>query len=455
MVALWIRAGTALAGPSPFGVRLLAPFAAAAGTLLLAQAAEDLLPGRRVGLAAAVLLNATLLFGVGAVSMTPDTPVLLFWTATLWALARLLASRRGAWWLAAGAAAGLALDSKYTALLLAPAVLLWLLATPALRPWLRRPHPWAAAALALALFAPVLLWNAGHGWASFAKQGGRTGAWTPSHALQYVGELIAGQIGLATPLVAVLCGAGVVLAMRQTCRRDPGRRDPAWTLLAAFTVLPSLVFLQHALGDRVQANWPAIVYPAAAIAAAGLGGRWRRWFAPAAVLGFAMTLLVWVQGVAAPLALPRRFDPTLMRLGGWPALADSVAAAARREGAAFVAADNYGQAALLARLLPPEIPVLGVEGRWAYFDLPDATPAIDGQTGLLLRSARRADPPDAADWATLAPDGELVRDRGGVTAEAFRLYRVRGRAGGEPIVVMPRPTGPVRTEGIPHAPSHP
>jgi 4-amino-4-deoxy-L-arabinose transferase-like glycosyltransferase len=437
MVALWIRAGTALAGPSPFGVRLLAPLAAAAGTLLLADAAEHLLPGRRAGLVAAALLNATLLFGIGAVTMTPDTPVLLFWTATLWALARLLAGAHGGWWLAAGAASGLALDSKYTAVLLAPAVFAWLLATPALRSWLRRPHPWAAAALALALFAPVLAWNAGHGWASFAKQGGRTGAWNPSGALQYVGELIAGQIGLATPLVAVLCGAGVVLAVRRTWRGDP-----AFTLLAAFTVLPGLVFLQHALGDRVQANWPAIAWPAAAIAAAALDGRWRRWCAPAAGLGFAMTLLVWVQGVAAPLPLPRRLDPTLVRLGGWSAFADAVAAAARREGAAFVAVDNYGQAALLARLLPPAIPVFGVERRWAYFALPDATPAIADQTGLLVRSARRADPPDAADWAALAPDGELTRGRGGVTAEVFRLYRVRGQAGGEPIVVMPRPNWP-------------
>jgi 4-amino-4-deoxy-L-arabinose transferase-like glycosyltransferase len=434
MVALWIRIGTTLAGTSPLGVRLLAPFAAAVGTLLLVQAAEALLPGHRAGLVAAALLNATLLFGVGAVSMTPDTPVLLFWTATLWALARLLASGRGLWWLVAGAAAGLALDSKYTAVLLAPAVLLWLLASPPRRSWLRRWQPWTAALLALVLFAPVLAWNAQHRWASFAKQGGRAGAWDTSRATQYVGELIIGQIGLATPLVALLCGAGVWLAVRRM-----RRGDSAGALLAAFTVPPAVLFLQHALGDRVQANWPAIIYPAAAIAAAGLGAHWRHWVAPAVALGFAMTLLVWLQGVAAPLALPRRFDPTLLRLGGWPALADAVAATARAEGAAFVATDNYGQAALLALLLPPAIPVLGVESRWADFALPDGTRAIDGRTGLLLHSARRGDAPDAADWATLAPAGDLLRSRGGVTAEVFRLYRVRGQAGGEPIVVMPRP----------------
>jgi len=181
-----------------------------------------------------------------------------------------------------------------------------------------------------------------------------------------------------------------------------------------------------------------VLYPAAAIAAAGLAGGWRRWFAPAAGLGFALTFLVWMQGAAAPLPLPRRLDPTLMRLGGWPALADAVAAAARREGATFIATDNYGQAAELAWNLRDPIPVLGAEGRWAYFGLPDAAPAIAGRPGLLLRSARRADPPESAGWSTLAPVATLTRGRGGVTAETYRLYRVVGAPGPTPIVTMPR-----------------
>ena len=94
MVALWIRAGTELAGQGAYGIRLLGPFAAALGSVLLARAAEDLFPGRRLGVPAAVLLNSTLLLGAGAVTMTPDTPLLLFWTAALWALARLHATGR-------------------------------------------------------------------------------------------------------------------------------------------------------------------------------------------------------------------------------------------------------------------------------------------------------------------------------------------------------------------------
>lgn len=434
MVALWIRAGTAIAGDGNFGVRLLAPIAAAIGAWLLVQAGDDLLPGRRTGLWAAAFMNATLLFAVGATTMTPDTPLLLFWTATLWALARLHATGRGGWWLVAGLAAGLALDSKYTAVLLAPAILLWLAATPRMRPWLRRPHPWLAGAVAALIFAPTLAWNAGHGWASFAKQGGRAGDWQPARAAQFVGELIAGQLGLATPLIALLCGAGIVLALRRARDRNSG-----WTLLAAMTAVPGAVFLQHALGDRVQANWPAILYPAAAIAAAGLAGRWRRLFRPAIATGAALVAVVWLQAIAAPVALPMRLDPTLLRLGGWQDLADRIDTVARAQGATFIASDNYGHAALLARLLPPGDVVLGAEGRWSLFDLPAADAIIDGRSGLLLRSARRDDRPDPSRWAEITPLAGLSRARSGMVAEDFRLYRVIGRPGSATVAVMPRP----------------
>jgi 4-amino-4-deoxy-L-arabinose transferase-like glycosyltransferase len=427
MVALWIAAGTALAGDGAFGVRLFAPLAAALGSVLLAQAGEDLLPGRRAGLWAAVLLNATLLFGVGAVTMTPDTPLLLFWTATLWALARLHATGRANWWLAAGAAAGLALDSKYTAGLLAPAVALWLIVMPA---WWRRWQTWAGGLLAAGLFAPVVGWNAAHGWASFAKQGGRAGDWQPSRAVQFLAELFAGQLGLATPLIAILLGAGIVAAARRGWRRDP-----EWALLAAFTVVPAAVFLTHALGDRVQGNWPAIIYPAAAIAAAGLLPTWRT---PAVALGGAMTALVYAQAMFAVLPLPAKLDPTARLLGGWPAFARTIAEAAHTNNAAFVAVEPYGDAAEIARLAPPDVAVLGVDARWGYFALPSATAVIAGHVGLLLRAAGRSDPPDAADWASIAPLPDIARARG-MVAETYRVYRVTGRAGDEPIVVLPRP----------------
>ena len=435
MVALWISAGTAILGDTELGVRVLGPLATAAGTVLLWRAAEDVLPGRGAGLPAAVLANATLLFGAGAATMTPDTPLLFFWTVCLFGLGRLLATGRAGWWILIGVSAGLAAASKYTAVLLAPSVLVWLLAVPSLRPWLRRPAPWLGVLAGLAVFAPVLAWNGAHDWVSFVRQGGRVGDWQPGRALQFVGELLGGQIGLATPLLAVLFGAGFVVALR----RAWGQRDPGWTLLAALLAVPSLVFLQHALGDRVQANWPSLLYPQAAIAAAGLAGGWRRLRVPAVGLGFLLTGLIWVQAIWAPLRLPFPYDITLLRLGGWDSLAGAVAAAARVEAAAYVVADNYGIAAELAWHMPPEVPVLALDARWRWFDLQDATGFVDGRTGLMARSDRLADQPHGADFAVVARLGLVERARDGMVAERIRLYRVVGRPGSEPIVFMPRP----------------
>ncbi len=431
MVALWIRAGTALAGQGPLGVRLLAPLSALLGSFALAQATEDFFPGRRAGPIAAWLLNATLLFGVGAVTMTPDTPLLFFWTATLWAMARLLRTGRAGWWLVAGLSAGAAMASKYTAIFLPAGVFLWLLLVPDARRWLRAWQLWAGAALGLLVFAPVLAWNAAHGWASFAKQGSRGFVWDPAGALGHVGELIGGQVGLATPLIFLLGCAGVGAISRSTWQS----RDPAATLLTALTLPPVLVFLQHALGDRVQANWPAILYPAAAIAGAAL--LWRRFATWAVGLGFAVTAAVYLQVLTGLLPLPPRLDPTA-RIAGWANLAAGVEQARIKAGAEFVVDTSYGDASMLARLLPGDAPVVAIEPRWALFSLPSVPPALATHSGLLLQSARRREPPIAADFRSVEPLGELVRQRGAAEIERFRLYRVILRPGGDPAVVLPR-----------------
>ena len=49
MVALWIRAGTLLAGQTALGVRLLGPFSAALASFMLFDAARLLFPGTGPG----------------------------------------------------------------------------------------------------------------------------------------------------------------------------------------------------------------------------------------------------------------------------------------------------------------------------------------------------------------------------------------------------------------------
>jgi 4-amino-4-deoxy-L-arabinose transferase-like glycosyltransferase len=411
MIALWIRAGTWAVGDTALGIRLLGPLSAALGSFLLWDAAERLLPGRSAGIIAATLLNATLAVGVGAIIVTPDSPLLLFWTLCLWVMARIIAGGSSAWWLAAGLFAGLAIASKYTAALPILGLGLWLVLVG--RVWLRRGEPYAAAAVALLILTPVLWWNASHDWVSFLRQGSRAADWSPQRAPQYLLELFAGQIVIVTPLIFLFFIAGTGRAARWAWRY----RDPACSLLALLGVVPALVFVQHAIGDRVQPNWPAVCYPAAAVAAAGLSGRiWQRLCLPAIALGLAMTGAVYAQAIFAPLPLPARLDPIALQMDGWPGLSAAVDKARRGTSASFVAADNYSVAAELARELPPEVPVVAIGPRWASFNLP--LPKVDGMKAILVVPEDHATPI----WPAAKQIGTADRQKNGEVIQSYRLY---------------------------------
>ena len=429
MVALFIRAGTLLVGEGAFGIRLMGPLSMALASLMLARAADDLFPDRKPGLWAAALFNATLLVAVGGLLATPDLPLLFFWVAALWALARLHTTQDGRWWLVFGVLAGLALVSKYTAVLLGAGVVAWLLGSRAAWRWWRDWRLYAGGALAVAVFAPVVAWNAVHDWASFAKQGGRAGVDEAGFTLRYLGELIGGQIGLATPLVFGMALAGLALALLAWARRG----DAGAALLVALVLPGAALFLWQATGSRVQANWPAPLWPAACIAAAAFAPRWRGW---ASGLGIGLGVLIYIQAAFAPLPLRRAQDPTLARMGGWAEFASAVEAERQRQGASFVAAEEYGLAAQLALRLPPGVPVIALHSRWALFDLPRPEP---GSAGLLVQSARRDSVPDWPGATSL--DTPLDRTRRGILAERYRTFRVETTPDLPAAAVLPRPFG--------------
>src|SRR6185437_7183543 len=142
-----------------------------------------------------------------------------------------------------------------------PVILIWLLAVPELRRWLRSPWPYLGGLVALAIVSPVLIWNAEHHWVSFAKQFGR--ARVDQFTLRYIIELIPTQVAFATPPVFGLAAMGLFALGR----RDEGTRA-ARTLISATVWTLWIYFVWHSLHARVEANWFGPIYPALAIAAA-------------------------------------------------------------------------------------------------------------------------------------------------------------------------------------------
>lgn len=173
-IAWWLSHGAALlGGESAFVVRL--PFVAlfAVSTWLMFRLGG----GGRAGMWAAVALNLAPVMGVTSGGwVLPDGPLICALLGLALCVMRALPGSGWRWWLGAGGCAGLAMMSKYTAVLDIAGLGVFLLISPVGRRWLVRPQPYGAALVALVVFAPVLVWNAENGFASLAFQGGRAAA---------------------------------------------------------------------------------------------------------------------------------------------------------------------------------------------------------------------------------------------------------------------------------------
>ena len=324
MVALLIRASTTLFGGSELGVRALSLILVGALPALIALIAWRLFRSAETAALAALMWIAMPLVLGGAVFVTPDAPLVVFWTLGLAALIELWRTGRARWLIAIGLTLGLALQSKFTAAFFAAGVVLAFVTTPSLRRWLVSPAAAGALLIAAAVFAPFVAWNAEHGWATFMKQLGRA----PPHGFEpfFVLEFLAAQIGLMNPLVFAAFAAAVA-AIPWRAPAAPGSRDEARRILASTIAPAALYFLLHALHDRVQGNWLAPLFPACAILAAdwvaearrkgasGLKGAVAKGALWAAPLGFAVMGLGFLQATTGLLPLgARRSDRAARRL---------------------------------------------------------------------------------------------------------------------------------------------
>ncbi len=270
LIAWLIRGATAVFGVTEFGVRFAALCCGALTGLFVYRLTRNVF-GELAALLALGLSQALPFFFFAGVLMTPDALLTAAWAAALYCLERALIAGRARAWLGAGLAVGLGLISKYTMGLLGVATVMYMLADPRSHRWFRCWQPYAAVLIAGIAFAPVVVWNAEHHWASFAFQTARRLAETPrmsTHRLLAAVALLLTPVGLAAAAIA-LFGRGSA---------PPARRFLQFTVL-----LPLAVFALFSLRHEVKLDWAGCpctgVLPliAAGFAEGIAGGGAQRW----------------------------------------------------------------------------------------------------------------------------------------------------------------------------------
>jgi dolichol-phosphate mannosyltransferase len=291
LVAWLIRFGTTLFGNTEFGVRFGALCCGATSALYIFRLTRNLF-GEPSALLALGLIQVLPFFFLSGMLMTPDAPLTAAWAASLYFLERALIGGRSRAWIGAGISVGIGLSSKYTIGLLGIAAFVFMLLDPPSRRWLCRWEPYAALLIAAAVFAPVIIWNATHHWASFAFQTSRRLAESPRFSLH---KLIASAFVLLTPTGLLAAGAAMI---------GITSRARASRFLQIAVMVPMTVFALFSLRHEVKLDWTGAPWTAAlplmafGLAESNGGGpgakRWLRVMWPPTILAM---LLVYGAGL--------------------------------------------------------------------------------------------------------------------------------------------------------------
>jgi 4-amino-4-deoxy-L-arabinose transferase-like glycosyltransferase len=435
MIAWFISFGTAIFGDTNLGVRFAGIVAMAVTQLLLADIVRRVTRDVRAVVFAVLMPEAALYYGLLMAKVAPDVALIPFAAAMLWALVRLTEGSDPRWWLAAGVFGGLALLSKFTAVMLVPAVVAFLLVPDWRSKQLRSPWPWLAAVIALALFAPVLIWNCQHDWASFRFQAVRATA-VHELSLRTVGDYIGLQWGLVGFVLfpVVLSGIGF------TAWRGYRKREPVAILLSTAVIVPFLYFFWKSLTLRVGDTWPMFMWPAGFAAAAinialltregwpGWMVRSTIWWANTALAtGILMVFAVALYYLAAPWNFVGRADP-IGGEAGYETVVARTEAELQKTGATWIATTDYRTYAMLRWFFRDRVPVIQVNERGRFQGFADpGMDRIKGHAGLYV--AREPDqllPLWELTSAKREPLERVNRAWRGIVMDTYALEKITG-----------------------------
>lgn len=425
MIAWTIDAARAVCGESTDCLRAPSSLAFGITTALVYVLARRMFDTRVATVAGLVFLLAPLT-SFYAWFITTDALLLLWWAAALVAFVYAVEAR-GTWvaWLGVGVFGGVGLLSKYTMGIFAVSALGFLVFDARARRHLRRPGPWLGVAVATALFAPNLVWNATHRFATLHHTAGIAQVDRAAFAPMALGRFLLEQIGVFGPLTAF---AFVAALATWLVRRKPASardvldamaaewpRARAVKLLAWFSLPFVAIIAMQALVARALANWAAPTYVAASVLAALwlVERRGPRWRAAAIGLNALVAVIVYHHAVvleALHVTLPPQRDP-FAQVRGWQSLGHDVAQQLDTHHARLLADDRrtmseliyYGGAGAHDALIWNPSRVVDHQYRLTR----DVEQHPDGP--FLFASEQAADPATLArQFASVAPLADLV-----------------------------------------------
>lgn len=337
--------------------------------------------GHKGAVRALAIYVSTIMVSVLSLVMTPDVPLIFFWSLSIWCLYQAIFKERKLFWIFGGLAMGLAFDSKYTAVFLPMCMGVYLIFSKNHRRYLATIWPYLAGLVMIIAMWPVIYWNITHDFASFGFQGTNRAqiiaeeGWKPTHIL----GSIANQ---SVVLVPILFFTFLIALPRQLWRdwRKIMLDDHILFVLSFF--LPVFgTFMGLSFIYWVKLNWIMPAYVMGCIYAVHLlRGKWLKWqFGVSIFLHVILAVQIWFYVV------PIKSDDTWY---GWDQLAEEVQKIANEHEAFIIGGDHYKTTAQLQFYIDDKVYAHNVLGRHAVqFDMVDTVfTHLEGKDAIYVDS---------------------------------------------------------------------
>lgn len=338
MIAWVINLSTALFGDSEWAIRFFAPVFHSIAAIALWLLARRMF-GELAGLFTVItyLLMPGIILSSGVIST--DGVLFPFWCIALYLFWRLREEDLG--WIGVAAlsvAVGIGFLSKYAMLYFAIGVTLTSLVDGPTRKAVLSPKGLAFLAVAAAVFAPHMIWNAANDFKTVSHTVDNANLGGDLFNLDHFPRFLGDQMGVFGPVGFVALIAGVFFLRPKAELADLGdaahaqRAKETW--LACFIIPVLVIIAVQAVLSRAHANWAATAYPAASVFIGGFLIRAAGW-RPAFWAGIGLQVMVGTLAIVLAMGPPSWSaalgrDNDLKRVRGWEDISQQLTLEAER-----------------------------------------------------------------------------------------------------------------------------
>lgn len=349
MVAYLIKISTEIFGENKIGVRFFAIFLSFLTGIFLILIGKKL-KDYDTSLNILLLIAPSILFSIGSIIMTPDTPLIFFLILSYYFLLKFKENKNFIY--LSAIFFGLSLLSKYTAILILPSFIYFFYKEKIIL----KKEGILFLFITFFLFSPVILWNFKNDFLSFKFQ--------LSHGIPAAKLNIINTFNYLRDMILVLSFPLSILIFYYSFK---GFLKEKLNFLTISSFFPLIFFLFTSFKFRPEANWPCISYVFLIILSSIYIKR-NKIFWIFFLISFIINILIHIHAISPFIKFKN--DP-IYRIRGWEEIAKEVDRIRKEKNIKNVAANTYQIASILSFYLPQKefVPSLNINSRRNQFDL--------------------------------------------------------------------------------------